>query len=76
MTTQQTVADSIDKLMHDQGKRNKDLAELLGTSRTMAGRLRKGSTRITTGDLAKIAAWLEVSTDDLITGYKLVPLAA
>lgn len=76
MTTQQTVADSIDKLMHDQGKRNKDLAELLGISRQMAGRLRNGSSRITTGDLAKIAAWLEVSTDDLITGYKLVPLAA
>ena len=76
MTTQQTVADSIDKLMHDQGKRNTDLAELLGISRQMAGNLRKGSTRISTGDLATVAKWLGVSTDSLITGYTLVPLAA
>lgn len=76
MTTQQTVADSIDKLMHDQGKRNKDLAELLDISPRMAGYLRKGSSRISTGDLATVAKWLGVSTDDLITGYTLVPLAA
>lgn len=76
MTTEQTIADSIDKLMHDQGKRNKDLADLLGISPRMAGYLRSGSSRISTGDLATVAKWLGVSTDSLITGYTLVPLAA
>ena len=76
MTIEKTVADSIDKLMHDQGKKNKDLAELLEISPHMAGYLRRGSTRISTGDLAKIAKWLGVSTDSLIAGYELATNAA
>lgn len=71
MTTIQKVADSIDKLMFDQGKRNKELAELLKVTPTQASLIRRGFTQLNTNDLFTVAHWLGVGADDLARGYIL-----
>lgn len=76
MTTVQKVADSIDKLMFDQGKRNKDLAELLKVTPTQASMIRRGLSQLNTNDLFVVAHWLNVGADDLARGYTLTSLAS
>lgn len=76
MTTVQKVADSIDKLMFDQGKRNKDLAELLKVTPTQASMIRRGLSQLNTNDLFIVAHWLNVGADDLARGYALTSLAS
>lgn len=76
MTTAQKIADSIDKLMYDQGKKNKELSELLDVTQIQASLMRRGKSSIDVDDLFTVSRWLGVTTEDLARGYELVPMAA
>lgn len=76
MTENSKVAESIDQLMYYQGKTTKELAELLDTNESRASLLRNGKADLKLNQFFLIADWLNVSTQELRAGFKMVPIAA
>lgn len=76
MTENTKVAESIDQLMYFQGKSTKDLAKLLEVSESRASLLRNGKSELKLNQFFIIADWLQVSMNELRTGFQLVPRVA
>lgn len=75
-TTNKTIAQSVELLMVVQGKKNKELATLLGITATQASFIRRGATPMNTDQLYAVAGWLGVTTDSLAQGYEVTPVLA
>lgn len=76
MTTNELVAQSIDQLMFNQGKTNKELAQLLKVTEPRASLIRSGKAELKLDQFFLVADWLGVSMTDLRNGFELVPKAA
>lgn len=76
MTPNEQVANSINQLMHLQGKSNKELASLLEVTEPRASLLRTGKADLKLDQFFTVADWLEVSPTDLRNGFELVAKAA
>lgn len=59
--------------MFEQGKSNKDLANLIGVTETHAAKIRNGKASLQMEELFQVAKWLNVKTDELAEGFILIP---
>lgn len=74
MTTTQTAAQSMKLLMSDQGKSQKELAQLIGTSANRASAIINGKAVVQIDELYRIARWLGVTVDQLCRGFEVTPV--
>lgn len=74
MDTRSKIAKSLQLLMRDQSKSNRDLAQLVECSENHASMLVRGKVAPTVIELYVIAEWLGVTTDQLGRGFTVAPV--